>query len=330
MKVLLVDADSIIPNIPLMKISSWHKEKGDSVTLVKANIPYYPNRKKQVFAVPEGYDKVYCSVIFDGNKEFIRGESIVFGGTGVDLNNTLPEEVERQKLDYSLYPENDTSYGFISRGCIRNCFFCKVPKKEGWIRRVSDIDSIVHHRKVKFLDNNILALPEHKEVLRELIHKRIHCQFNQGLDIRLLDAENARLLSLMNYLGEYIFAFDSWAYRGIIEEKLQLLSWAKPYKLKFFVYIHPDMPLSDTVNRIMWLKQRQCLPYIMRDISCWDSAHREFYIDLASYCNQVAMFKKLSFQDYLEKRCTKVERISKSKALWEENLTLSGAFYEEA
>jgi len=46
MKVLLVDADSTIPNIALMKLSAWHKFLGDDVELVRANLPYYPNRKK--------------------------------------------------------------------------------------------------------------------------------------------------------------------------------------------------------------------------------------------------------------------------------------------
>lgn len=128
MKVMLVDADSTIPNIALMKLSSYHKKAGDNVEFVAANLPYYPNRKKTPFIVNSA-DKVYCSVVFEGNKEFIIGENIIFGGTGVDLTTNLPDEIEDCDPDYSIYPNNNTSYGFITRGCIRSCAFCKVPKK---------------------------------------------------------------------------------------------------------------------------------------------------------------------------------------------------------
>ena len=319
MKVLLIDADSIIPNIALMKLSAWHKSLGDDVELVRVNLPYYPNRKKTPF-VPKSADITYCSVIFEGNANYIIGDNIIFGGTGFDLTTKIPFVAEKFDPDYSIYPYNDTSYGFLTRGCIRNCSFCKVPKKEGLIHRVANVDDIVMHKKVKFLDNNILSLPEHKEILAELVQKNIKCQFNQGLDIRLLDSENSDLLSKINYLGDYIFAFDNWKYKTIIEKKMIFLSWRKPYQLKFFVYISPEMHLAETVKRIVWLKENQCLPYIMRDISCWESENSDFFVDLAAYCNQVNLFKTMEFMVFLEKRHQNKQRTEKSKRLWNENL----------
>lgn len=317
MKILLIDADSTIPNIALMKLSTWHKKKGDDVLLVRAKIPYYPNKIKRKFVVPDGFDKVYCSVVFDGNKDFICGNNITFGGTGADIKIKLPGDIENEELDYSLYPDNDISYGFITRGCIRKCSFCKVPEKEGYIHKVAEIEDIVRHKKVKFLDNNILAYPRHMEILAELVKKQINCQFNQGLDIRLINGKNSELLSKVNYLGDYIFAFDDWKYRKVIDEKLLLLSWRKPFQFKFFVYIHPEMELSNIVNRIVWLKEKQCLPYIMRDISCWESNCSNFYTDLAAYCNQVHLFKKMNFYEFLDKRHTNKNRVLNSEKLWE-------------
>jgi hypothetical protein len=322
MNILLIDADSTIPNIPLMKLSAWHKEKGDSVSLMRAKIPYYPNRKKKPFVIPPLFDKVYCSVIFQGNKDFIftkyyNEKDVFMGGTGVDLTTNLPDEIENLKPDYSIYPENDTSYGFITRGCIRNCPFCVVPKKEGYIHKVADIDDIVQHKKVKFLDNNILSYPKHKEILKELVDKGIKCQFNQGLDIRLLDKENSELLSKMNYMGKYLFAFDSWSYKKIIKEKVKLLKWAKKWMIKFYVYISPSMPIEETIKRIMWLKSNGYLPYIMRDISCWNSKYSDFYTDISAYCNQPNFFCKLKFEDWLEIRHTNKNRIMFSKNVWE-------------
>jgi len=321
-RVLLVDADSTIPNLALMKLSTYHKALGDEVRLRQLHIPYYPSRKKKTRRIPNTHDKVYCSVIFEGTKDWITGKNIIFGGTGHSLSVELPPEVEALDPDYSLYPENDTSYGFISRGCIRKCKFCKVPKKEGGIRHVNNVDRIVKHKKVKFLDNNILALPNHKVILKELVDKKIRCQFNQGLDIRLLDKENSDLLSQMNYLGEYIFAFDDWRYLTQIEQKLPLLSWRKPWRLKFFVYCHPDMPLDNVVKRVEYLRSKQCLPYLMRDIKCWESEHNPFYVDLASWCNQPNLIKKMEFSEFLDKRHlakNSDKRIETNKSLYYTN-----------
>ena len=321
MKILLIDADSTIPNLALMQLSAYWKRQGFVVDFLALHIPYYPSRiKKQHTIDTSGYVKTFCSAVFCGNAEYVHGKDIEFGGTGVDIEKKLPDNIEKEEPDYSLYPENKYSYGFISRGCIRNCSFCFVPKKEGMIKQVATVDGIVRHKVTKFLDNNILALPNHKDILQELVEKQVKCQFNQGLDLRLVDAENSQLLSKMNYFGEYIFAFDNWAYKRIIEEKIKLLSWRKDWQLKFFVYIHPEMPLAETVKRIVWLKENQCLPYIMRDISCWQSENSDFFVDLAAYCNQVNLFKKMEFSVFLEKRYKNKERIEKSKRLWNENL----------
>lgn len=302
--ILLIDADSTIPNIAIMKLSEFHKSMGNQVDFVKLNMPYYPNKKKKLFYVPTGYDKVFCSVVFEGNASFIKGDTIIFGGSGCDLSVTLTDEIENSPLDYSLYPENDTSYGFITRGCIRKCYFCKVPQKEGMIRRVSNIDSIVNpkYKKTKFLDNNILALPEHYEILKELVQKKIKCNFCQGLDIRLITRENSELLSQLNYFGDYMFAFDDINSMSLIEKKLELLYWRRDWNFKFFVYVHPEMLIKDTVTRIEWLKDRKILPYFMRDISCWGSQYREFYIDMAAYCNQPNLVRKMDFETFLRKR----------------------------
>lgn len=324
MRVLLIDADSTIPNLALMKLSAWHGSQGHNVELVKLNIPYYPNKKKVVHTIDTvGYDKAFCSCIFPGSKDFVKGENITFGGTGFSLDVKLPEEIEGMAPDYSIYPNNDTSYGFISRGCIRNCGFCYVPKKEGGITQVNSVGDIVRHDKVKFMDNNILALPNHNDILAELWGMGVKCCFNQGLDIRLLNDVNSTLLSSLNYWGEYTFAFDNIAMLPMIQTQIKLLTWAKPWRLRFFVYINPDMELSETVERIAWLRSKKCLPYVMRDIKCWDSQYHEFYVDLASWCNQPRIFKKLSFAEFLEKRHKgkkREARISESKRLWGNSL----------
>jgi hypothetical protein len=304
-RVLLIDADSKIPNLALMKLAR-HYENCE-VDILRLGIPYYPNRKhKHHFIKTYSYDKVYCSVVFDGNSEYVHDlttpSKIEFGGTGVSLSKTLPDDIERLNPSYDIYPENDTSYGFISRGCIRKCKFCYVPEKEGKIRQVANVDDIVKHKKVKFLDNNFLALPNHVDILNELIDKNIRHQFNQGLDIRLITSKNSELLSRLNYIGEYIFAFDDYSLKDVVDRKLSILKWRKDFGLKFFVYVHPDMEISETVNRIEFLKNRRCLPYIMRDKDCWWSEHEKFYTDISAWCNQPSIFKNMDFNEFLERR----------------------------
>ena len=164
-KILLIDVDSTIPNIPLMKLSTFYKEKGFKVVLKQLHIPYYPYKHKPTYEFDTSkYYKTYASAIFNKNNQFIKGDNIIFGGTGYDYKIELDEEVEKCQPDYSLYQEKNTTYDFITRGCIRNCYFCVVPKKEGMIHLVKDVNIIIKeakergHKNIMFFDNNILAL----------------------------------------------------------------------------------------------------------------------------------------------------------------------------
>lgn len=312
-KILIVDVDSKIPNLALMRASSYHKEAGDSVEFRSLGLSYYPHNKHKMINV-EGYDRVYISVVFRTNKNkftIIGRSEVIIGGTGWDLKSRMPPHIESRKPDYSIYPNCDRSYGFLTRGCIRNCYFCVVPEKEGLIRRDESFDEIIRHNKVDFLDNNILAYKGHKELLQEIIDRGIRCRFFQGLDERLITEENAKLLSQIRYIGEYIFAFDDIKDEKLIMDKLKILKKyiSKDWKLKFYIYCHPDMDMrKDVVYRVEWCKKNKVLPYLMRDISCWESGNNEFYTDLAAYCNQPSVFKKLSFDQFMVKRTKNIDR----------------------
>lgn len=321
MNVLLLDADSTIPNLALMKLSSYHKNKGDKVELRRLNLPYSPHRKKQIFFIDtHEYDKTYCSIIFDTNNGFIVGNDIIFGGTGFSIDISLPEEIEACEPDYSIYPENDTSYGFMTRGCIRNCYFCKVPAKEGGIRLVSEPEDIIRHKRVKFLDNNIFAYKDHKRLFSKLLEINVLVQFNQGLDIRLLDEENSNLLGKLRWIQNRHFAFDNIKHMNLIEKKLELMPWRKDFRTTFFVYVNPNMPLSDTIRRIKWLKEQKCLPYVMRDVSCYDSPYNKFYTDLASWCNLPGAFIKMEFDQFLDRKHQNKQRVDDHYKLYLNNM----------
>ena len=115
MRIGLIDVDGHnFPNLALMKISAWHKKQGDNV---EWGIPMLE------------YDKVYLAKVFTDSDDFntvIHANEIIKGGTGYDLKNELPAEIESIYPDYSLYNITDTAYGFLTRGCPRNCPFCMV------------------------------------------------------------------------------------------------------------------------------------------------------------------------------------------------------------
>ncbi|WWU65428.1 hypothetical protein QJR26_03470 [Clostridium baratii] len=322
MKILLVNVDSRF-NLAIRRMYNYFKNKHE-VVMQDLGLDGYPNRKK-VIVDANGYDKVYCSNIFEINQdrfEIIGCNNIVYGGIGsINPYLKLPDEIEKTEPYY--YDYEDTSYGFITRGCIRNCFFCKVPKYEGKLKVYNTLESIIKHKKVKFLDNNILAYNKHMEVFKYLIDKNIKCEFNQGLDFRLINEENAEALSKLNYMGEYIFAFDDPRYEPVLEKQLKIIKKyiPKEWKLKFYIYQNKDMDIGLLIKRVEWCRKNKCLPYFMRDINCWDSKERNFYIDYAAYCNQPSFFKSMDFETFLNKRHKKQDRINESLRIYKKNFS---------
>lgn len=323
MKILLVNVDSRF-NLAIRRMYNYFK-KDNEVVMIDLGLDGYPNRKKKVVDAT-GYDKVYSSNIFEINQdrfEIVGCDDITYGGIGsINPSLQLPKEIEQTEPYY--YDHEDTSYGFITRGCIRNCWFCKVPKYEGKLKVYNSLENIIKHKKVKFLDNNILAYKGHIDVFRYLIDKKIRCEFNQGLDFRLINEENAEALSKLNYMGEYIFAFDDSKYEPLLEKQLKIIKKhiSKDWKLKFYIYQAKDMDIAQLIRRVEWCRNNKCLPYVMRDINCWDSKERNFYIDYAAYCNQPSFFKKMDFETFLYKRHKNQERINETLSIYNKHLVM--------
>ncbi len=199
------------PNLALMKLSAFHKARGDEVFL---NFPL------------DWPDITYASCVFTWNAK--RRASVpdgaTLGGSGIDLKVELPPEVEHIMPDYSLYPSIDSSMGFTSRGCIRNCPWCIVPVKEGQIKPWSRIYEFWdrRHRKITLLDNNLLAAPNWQQTMEDLLAEGLGVDFNQGLDIRLVNEENMGYLKRVK-TEELRFAFDDIAYESAVRRGIELL-----------------------------------------------------------------------------------------------------------
>ena len=306
MKILLINVDSPW-NMAIRKMYAYFTNQNHEVQMIDLKFSGYPhNRSKQIDA--SGYDAVYVSNIFRRNAHnvtVLNCQNVEYGGIG-SRNPEKQLSCEIEQMDPYYFPDEDTDYIFITRGCIRNCLFCLVPKYEGKLREYNpDLSRMIKHKKVKFLDNNILAYEKHCEVFRYLIDHNIRCEFNQGLDFRLVNDTNLDLLSKLNYMGEYIFAFDDPKYEKMISQKITLIKKyiPKAWKIKFYIYFNAEsMNVSEMIRRVEWCRKNECLPYIMRDENCWNAPNKDFLTDYAAYCNQPKYFKNISFERFLHDR----------------------------
>ena len=298
MKVLLIDADSIIANLALMKLSAWHKKQGDEVKLLKLD-----GKRYNYNPVFEKYDKVYCSIIFDKNKGNVTGKDIIFGGVGHALESKLEEEIEHIMPDYSIYPDNEYSMGFLTRGCIRKCGFCIVPRKEGLIHKNADLSEFYNPnlKYIMCLDNNILSYSKWKEEFEKIIATGKLITFKQGMDFRLITEEKAEWLKKLKYKGEYIFAFDNYDDYALIKRNMDLCrKYFNNWEMKFFVLIGFNSTLQQDIERVAFLKNNQCLTYIMPFEKVHTSPNKIFYLMLKNYCNSVCMYKKINIVEFID------------------------------
>lgn len=253
MKVNLIDLDNgPWPNLALMKLSASHKAQGDDVML------NYPLRKA---------DKTYASCVFTKNRSRVSeldGQAVI-GGSGYDLSVRLPPEIEKIRPDYRLYGI-DYSLGFTSRGCLRKCPWCIVPQKEGKLRPVASIYDIWEpgHKKIVLLDSNILGLPEHfRRVCEELTEENLIVDFNAGLDIRLINEANARLLRDLTIVPYPRFAWDHPSDERAVRKGIDILRRAGFGELMFYVLVNFNTTWQEDMHRVLTLRDLRCSPYVM-------------------------------------------------------------------
>ena len=291
MNIGLIDTDGRnFPNIALMKISAYHKLKGDNVEWVGIN----------------DFDKTYMSKVFtytnDYTPTFSNLGKIVKGGTGYDMTSQLPPEIEHIMPDYSLYGVNK-AYGFLTRGCPNKCSWCIVPKKEGDIKENADITEFWDGQKeAVLLDNNVLASDWGLSQIEKIIDLGIKIDFNQGLDARII-AENkdiAKLLSRVKWSRYLRMACDTKSQIPSIEKAVNNLkeNGFKTYKLFFYVIVKD---IDDALERITYLKSIGDVhpfaqPYI--DFSGKNKVTKQ-QKRFARWVNHQAVFNIVKWEDYI-------------------------------
>lgn len=305
MKIGLIDVDGHnYPNLPLMKLSAWHKAQGESVEWYQ---PLFSGHM----------DRVYMSKVFNFTPDYewcIDADEVIKGGSGycIELvdgkevyqkenDHDLPDEIEHIYPDYSIYPEycKDTAYGFLTRGCPRGCGFCHVEAKEGRCSvKVADLSEFWRGQKnIVLCDPNILACKDHMELLQQLVDSEASVDFNQGLDIRLINDRNLELLKKIKVKSIHI-AFDDYKQKDVIEPKMRLLRSRIDLdhrKIACFILTNFDTTLEQDIERIQLCRELDFAPYPM----IYDKEHcKPVYRRLQRWCNNFIFWKVPTFEEY--------------------------------
>lgn len=314
MEIGLYDVDGHnFPNLALMKISAWHKAKGDNVEFV---IPL------------KHYDKIYVSKVFGDEYSqmsnfCLQANEIIFGGTGFaitvengkevyhkDRDPNLPYEIEHIYPDYALYSEltKDKAYGFLTRGCCNNCSFCIVSKKEGMCsQKVADLTEFWRGQKeIILLDANILACKDRMELLKQLADSKAWIDFTQGLDARFVTDKIAEALNAIKKKVVH-FAFDFIKNEKAIVKGLNTYSKHNKVSIHDSVYIltNFDTTIEEDLYRVDMVEKAGFLP----DIRVYrkDTAPRVLR-DLQRWCNNRIIYRSCKFMDYVPRKGGKTIR----------------------
>ena len=234
------------PNYALMKISAYHKARGDCV---------------EWWTPLLHYDHVYSSKVFDFTPENLYlPANTIRGGTGyrdIPINQRLPPEIEAIFPDYSIYPGCDYAIGYLTRGCPNHCPWCVVPEKEGDIKPYRTWEQIVRpdSRKIVLMDNNILACEHGIAQLESLIGSGYEIDLNQGMDARLVDNRIAGVLARLKWIRFIRFSCDQISQIDAIIHAAELLekSGKKPYNL--FIYLLVTKDIENAAYRVEKLKR---------------------------------------------------------------------------
>lgn len=276
----LIDIDGKLPNLALMKISSFYKAAGEQVEFVQ------PGRK---------YEKIFASCLFTWSRP--KAEKILkiyphaeVGGTGWDLHKVLPDEIEACRPDYELYTVDDilprikggiatkeskikkaetivnAGMGFTSRGCVRNCGFCFVPPKEGNFRQVAGIGELLNPKSnvLILMDNNLTADPDVIEKLHEIRDRGLTVDISQGIDVRLLTPEIAQALSEVKHLRSLHYAWDLMSFEKQVLEGIELLlKYVKAWRHMCFILTGYNTTFEEDMHRFRRLNEIGIKAYVM-------------------------------------------------------------------
>lgn len=288
MKIGLIDVDGHnFPNFALMKISAWHKNACNEVEWYD---PMFGGH----------YDKVYMSKVFTFSPDYpfpINADVVVRGGTGYDIKSRLEDEIEACRLmDYSIYPQYKFSIQFFSRGCIRHCPFCLVHDKEGGIQPVTPHELNPQGQHIEILDNNFFANPNWHEAVDYILDKGQKVKMH-GVDVRIMNEEQAKALNQMKHVGTINIAWDlpKMDLRPQLET---MVKHVNPNKIACYVLIGFNSTKEQDLYRVRTLKEFGIVPFAQayRDFNN-ERVPTQYEKDFCRWCDN-RFFRGIDFMDF--------------------------------
>lgn len=194
---------------------------------------------------------------------------------GKPIEDLIPDYSILDQIDYR-YPVRDAYFAYTSRGCIRKCHFCGVPKLEGAQRDTESLTDVVRgierlygaKKDLVLMDNNVVASPFFKEIIAEIrdlgfvpgaklrregerVASQRRVDFNQGVDARILCKDKIYLRELSTIcLKPLRIAFDHLGLRGPYEKAVR---YAHEFGLtelsNYMLYNYQDNP-TDLFERM--------------------------------------------------------------------------------
>lgn len=298
MRIGLIDVDGyhadrrhrrsdVFPNLALMQLAAYHKQAGDTV---------------EWWNGLEHYDRVYMSKVFSFSPdidEVIDADEIIRGGTGYKDYGSLPPEIEATPPDYSMYPGVDYAIGFLTRGCIRACPWCIVPKKEGRIRPAATWREIKRpdSRNIVFMDNNVLACDHGIQQIADMGGQSVWVDFNQGLDARLITPENAALLARLHWIRFVRLSCDSEEMLPVIEQATAYMKEAGIAPSRFWAYMLVQ-DVEEAERRALALDAMRVSPFAQPFRDYTGGEPTEEQMRFARWVNRKSIFRSCKWSEY--------------------------------
>jgi hypothetical protein len=234
-------------------------------------------------------DTAYLSVVFSWDLQAAyqravwlkaQGYSVRVGGPAVMCNPGQFPYVATE--EWALSPgdkpnalaHHNSNATFTSRGCIRRCSFCAVPKIEGDLVELSDWEP-----KPLVCDNNLLACSRaHFDRVIDRLKPISGVDFNQGLDARLMKSHHANRLAELD-LSAVRLAWDSIKSESSFMRAYELLRKVGISKRTIRVYVligYKDDP-EDAWYRLETVRKLGATPNPMR-FQPLDSIMKDSYV----------------------------------------------------
>jgi hypothetical protein len=338
MKVLLAEPyyDRKYPPLGLMKLSTWHKKKGDEVryhrgqSWIGIDNSFNPDLILISSLFTWDLDEVIVTV--NSFKHRFPQAKIMVGGvgasampryiekrTGIKPHVGFLPEVDECVPDYSMSDETtqlDESMVFTTRGCAHKCQYCIVKTIEPVYSKVKHWEKAIDPQKSRIVvfDNNLLAADEkHVEsVFNALERTGKWFDINSGFDVFLFKRKHAERIASLK-IKPIRFAFDKMAQEKALIESVQLCNEAgiKTDTIRVYVLYNYEDTIKEARYRAEKVIELGCKPFVMR-YKPLNWLQKEDYIsptwtdedirDFTQYYNMPVVWNQMTYDEFKDER----------------------------